>query len=136
LRLGPAALRSSLANGAGAEAEVIPHYLRQHYWGAYIHPLGVRLFERQWLVNFILWGKFARLRDAAREECGLQIKSRTLQIASVCGDFTTLYGPSSQAESWFSSITNGRGHGIPFAISFRQFSACSSPMPWTYGVTT
>jgi hypothetical protein len=33
----------------------IPAYLRTHYWWAYIHPHGVEFFERQWLVNLILW---------------------------------------------------------------------------------
>ena len=43
----------------------VPQYLRTHYWWAYIHPSAVRLFERQWLVNLILWGNYASLRDAA-----------------------------------------------------------------------
>lgn len=32
---------------------------------AYVHPAAVRVFGRQWLVNLILRGDFARLRDAA-----------------------------------------------------------------------
>ena len=43
----------------------IPAYLHETYWWAYVHPSAVRLFERQWLVNLILWGNFAKLRDAA-----------------------------------------------------------------------
>jgi len=67
----------------------IPGYLRRNYWWAYIHPVGVRLFERQWLVNLILWGNFARLRDAALDEFGAEIRGRTLQVACVYGDFST-----------------------------------------------
>jgi hypothetical protein len=48
----------------------IPVYLKTHYWWAYIHPVGVRLFERQWLVNLILWGNYTRLSDAALIELG------------------------------------------------------------------
>jgi ubiquinone/menaquinone biosynthesis C-methylase UbiE len=48
----------------------------------------VRVFERQWLVNAILWGNFARLRDAALDELGESLPGRTLQIACVYGDFT------------------------------------------------
>jgi ubiquinone/menaquinone biosynthesis C-methylase UbiE len=66
-----------------------PDYLRQNYWWAYIHPNAVRLFERQWLVNLILWGNFARLRDAALNELGPAIMGRTLQVACVYGDFST-----------------------------------------------
>ncbi|MBF0613390.1 MAG: hypothetical protein HQL55_19930, partial [Magnetococcales bacterium] len=28
----------------------LPNYLEETYWWAYIHPKGVRFFERQWLV--------------------------------------------------------------------------------------
>ncbi len=48
----------------------IPFYLSETYWWAYIHPQAVNIFERQWLVNLILWGNFARLRDAALAELG------------------------------------------------------------------
>jgi len=48
----------------------------------------VRLFERQWLVNLILWGNFGRLRDAALDALGEKLAGRTLQIACVYGDLT------------------------------------------------
>jgi ubiquinone/menaquinone biosynthesis C-methylase UbiE len=66
----------------------IPLYLSDTYWWAYIHPKAVNLFERQWLVNLILWGNFARLRDAALAELGREIPGRTLQVACVYGDFS------------------------------------------------
>jgi ubiquinone/menaquinone biosynthesis C-methylase UbiE len=66
----------------------IPQYLHDTYWWAYVHPNAVRLFERQWLVNLILWGNFARLRDAALAELGDELPGRTLQVACVYGDFT------------------------------------------------
>jgi ubiquinone/menaquinone biosynthesis C-methylase UbiE len=49
----------------------------------------VRLFERQWLTNLILWGNLARLRDAVLEEFGPTLDARTLQVACVYGDFST-----------------------------------------------
>ena len=52
-----------------AELEV-PYYLNAHYWWAYIHPTAVQLFERQWLVNLILWGNYGRLCDAVMAEMG------------------------------------------------------------------
>ena len=66
----------------------IPGYLSHAYWWAYVHPNAVRLFERQWLVNLILWGNFARLRDSALDALGPRLEGRTLQIACVYGDLT------------------------------------------------
>ena len=66
----------------------IPAYLEKTYWWAYVHPKAVKFFERQWLVNAILWGNFSRLRDAALDELGQQIEGKTLQIACVYGDFS------------------------------------------------
>jgi ubiquinone/menaquinone biosynthesis C-methylase UbiE len=70
------------------QAAAIPQYLHDTYWWAYVHPRAVKLFERQWLVNLILWGNFARLRDAALAEMGETLPGRSLQIACVYGDFT------------------------------------------------
>jgi ubiquinone/menaquinone biosynthesis C-methylase UbiE len=67
---------------------LVPGYLSAHYWWAYIHPLAVRIFERQWLVNLILWGNYARLRDAALGELGETLPGTTLQVACVYGDLT------------------------------------------------
>jgi len=67
---------------------MIPSYLREVYWWAYVHPQAVKLFERQWLVNFILLGNFSRLRDAALDALGERLEGRTLQVACVYGDFS------------------------------------------------
>jgi len=66
----------------------VPQYLTQTYWWAYVHPRAVSLFERQWLVNLILWGNFNRLRDAAVGALGSNLGGRTLQVACVYGDLT------------------------------------------------
>jgi ubiquinone/menaquinone biosynthesis C-methylase UbiE len=68
--------------------QAIPNYLQETYWWAYVHPNAVSFFERQWLVNLILWGNFARLRDAALAELGREVPGRTLQVACVYGNFT------------------------------------------------
>ena len=70
------------------QAAAIPAYLHDTYWWAYVHPKAVRVFERQWLVNLILWGNFAKLRDAALAELGESLVGKTLQVACVYGDFT------------------------------------------------
>lgn len=66
----------------------VPEYLQKTYWWAYVHPNAVRVFERQWLVNLILWGNFARLRDAALQELGAVVNGKILQVACVYGNFT------------------------------------------------
>ncbi len=66
----------------------IPKYLHETYWWAYLHPRSVRFFEKQWTVNTILWGNFARLRESALDELGAEISGRILQIACVYGDLT------------------------------------------------
>lgn len=67
---------------------VIPAYLEQTYWWAYVHPRAVRIFERKWLVNAILLGNYAALRDAALSEMGADLAGHTLQVACVYGDLT------------------------------------------------
>jgi len=71
------------------EAIDVPAYLSATYWWAYVHPQAVRVFERQWLVNLILWGNFGRLRDAALDALGPTVSGRTLQVACVYGDLTS-----------------------------------------------
>lgn len=80
-------LRAEAPSFAG-DAVAVPGYLEQTYWWAYVHPRAVRLFERQWLVNLILWGNFSRLRDAALDALGARLSGRTLQVACVYGDLT------------------------------------------------
>lgn len=69
-------------------AQAIPSYLTDNYWWAYVHPNAVWVFERQWLIDAILWGNYHRLRDAALDALGPTLPGRTLQVASAYGDFT------------------------------------------------
>jgi ubiquinone/menaquinone biosynthesis C-methylase UbiE len=50
--------------------------------------MAVKLFERQWLVNLLLWGNYARLRDTALAELEGSLSGNTLQVACVYGDLT------------------------------------------------
>src|SRR3954454_24603732 len=73
---------------ASARTPPIPNYLQQVYWWAYVHPKAVRVFEREWLVNMILFGNYGRLRDAALAELGAAVTGKTLQVACVYGNLT------------------------------------------------
>ncbi len=66
----------------------IPVYLQKIYWWAYVHPRAVKIFERGWLVNLILFGNYAKLRNAALNEIGRPTNGSTLQVACVYGDLT------------------------------------------------
>lgn len=66
----------------------IPKYLEQVYWWAYVHPKAVQFFEREWLVNLILFGNYGRLRDLALAELGETVHGKTLQVACVYGNLT------------------------------------------------
>jgi len=67
----------------------LPAYLKDTYSWAYVTPDAIKRFERQWLVNLILWGNFARLRDLALNSFGQRLQGPSLQIACVYGDLTT-----------------------------------------------
>lgn len=66
----------------------IPEYLQDTYWWAYLHPKSFYFFEREWVVNLILWGNMKRLTDAVLEEMSLAPQSKVLQVACVYGDFS------------------------------------------------
>lgn len=66
----------------------VPTYLSDDYWWAYVHPKAVRVFERDWLVNLILFGNYGRLRDLALANLRFTASGRTLQVACVYGNLT------------------------------------------------
>jgi ubiquinone/menaquinone biosynthesis C-methylase UbiE len=65
----------------------IPDYLEKVYWWAYVRPYAIKFFDRPWIVNLILFGNMAKLRDKALDALGTSIHGCTLQIASVYGDY-------------------------------------------------
>src|ERR1700736_5733681 len=56
----------------------VPYYLSAHYWWAYVHPRAVQVFERQWLLNLILWGNSPRLSESALDELGDELPGAPL----------------------------------------------------------
>jgi ubiquinone/menaquinone biosynthesis C-methylase UbiE len=99
----PAGISARFGSPECSEADVggggnpIPFYLTAHYWWAYVHPWAVKLFERQWLVNLILWGNYARLRDAALSELRASLSGNTLQVACAYGDLTNRLSDGAQS---------------------------------------
>jgi len=66
----------------------IPEYLQDTYWWAYLHPKSFYFFEREWVVNLILWGNMKRLTESVLQEMQPKRSSRVLQVACVYGDFS------------------------------------------------
>jgi ubiquinone/menaquinone biosynthesis C-methylase UbiE len=66
----------------------IPDYLQDTYWWAYLHPKSFWFFEREWVVNLILWGNMKKLTNAVLDDLDLQANSNVLQVACVYGDFS------------------------------------------------
>jgi ubiquinone/menaquinone biosynthesis C-methylase UbiE len=81
-------MKPSVEFQAPRTALPVPPYLEDTYWWAYVHPNAVQVFEREWLVNLILFNNYGRLRDAALAELGDTLRGHTLQVACVYGDLT------------------------------------------------
>ena len=71
-----------LFKGDGIE---IPDYLEKYYWWAYVRPWAVKLFERDWLINLILWGFYPTLRKLVLRVMGPNLFGRTLKISCCYG---------------------------------------------------
>jgi hypothetical protein len=92
------------------------------------HPKAVKFFERQWLVNLILWSNYARLRDAALMEIGEFLPGTTLQVACVYRDLTNC----------LSIRDNDRAYGHIFLARLRAMGIRDRPItprsPWQNGL--
>lgn len=75
-------------DAASRTPPAIPDYLQDTYWWAYVHPKSVWVFEREWLVNLILWGNMHKLTRAVLDDLNLEPHSNVLQVACVYGDFS------------------------------------------------
>ena len=78
----------ALPDQSAALGPPIPDYLSDTYWWAYLHPNAIRVFEREWLVNLILWGNMSRLTDATLDEIPPAATDAVLQLACVYGRFS------------------------------------------------
>lgn len=66
----------------------IPEYLQDTYWWAYLHENSFWFFEREWVVNLILFGNMRKLSDQVLHETKLKPRSKVLQVACVYGKFS------------------------------------------------
>lgn len=76
------------AHPAAVTPPAIPDYLQDTYWWAYLHPKSFWFFEREWVVNLILWGNMKKLTNAVLDDMTFQSPGSVLQVACVYGDFS------------------------------------------------
>jgi ubiquinone/menaquinone biosynthesis C-methylase UbiE len=81
------------------EATQVPDYLMRHYWWAYVHPRSVQFWDRDWLINLILFGNYRRLRRAAIAEFNAKPLGKVLQIACVYGALTPKLAKQTAAQN-------------------------------------
>ena len=65
----------------------IPDYLDESYWWAYLHPNGVKFFDKTWVVNSILFGNYNKLRDNIVNDLD-ENAGNILQLAAVYGNIS------------------------------------------------
>ena len=76
-----------LARAAAVDgAPVIPDYLHDTYYWAYLNPRNVKLLDREWVVRTILWQQHNRLTQAALDE--IEPGQHVMQTACVYGNFS------------------------------------------------
>src|SRR5262245_33532237 len=69
------------------EEAALPAYLVDHYSWAYLRPRSLRLLDRHFVVNGILWGNYRRLVRSVCCEFGAG--ERVLQASSAYGDLSS-----------------------------------------------
>ena len=84
----PVGLQTTNENYQYHQGIPIPAYLEETYWWAYVRPQAIAFWDHEWIVDLILLGNMAKLRDQTLDALGTPIQGRTLQIACVYGDFS------------------------------------------------
>jgi ubiquinone/menaquinone biosynthesis C-methylase UbiE len=65
-----------------------PDYLDTYYWWAYVEPLAIKFWEREWLVNLILFGNYKVLGKAALDALDDSLGGKTLKVSCCYGQLT------------------------------------------------
>ncbi len=65
-----------------------PDYLDTYYWWAYVEPRAIWFWERDWLINLVLFGNYKKLGAAALEAMGDDLQGKTLKISCCYGKLT------------------------------------------------
>lgn len=66
----------------------VPDYLEKTYWWAYARPWAIKFWEREWLIDLILWFHYKKLRDEALAAFGEKLPGNTIQLSCAYGALT------------------------------------------------
>ncbi|MDD3029659.1 MAG: rhodoquinone biosynthesis methyltransferase RquA [Alphaproteobacteria bacterium] len=69
---------------------IVPAYLEKYYWWAYARPWAIKFWERDWLIDLILWFHYKRLRGEALAAFGDALDGKTLQMSCAYGALTPM----------------------------------------------
>jgi len=70
--------------------DAVPDYVEKYYWWAYARPWARTFFDRQWIINLILYGNYKRLQEAALAEFEGDLSGRTIQVSCCYGSLTPI----------------------------------------------
>lgn len=65
----------------------LPEYLIQHYWWAYLSPVGMKVFDHGFMVNRILWGQYHAIANDAVAAITQKEDQSVAGISSAYGEF-------------------------------------------------
>jgi len=68
--------------------DAVPDYVEKYYWWAYARPWARAFFDRQWIINLILYGNYKRLQESALAEFEGDLSGRTIQVSCCYGSLT------------------------------------------------
>ncbi len=77
----------TMAAPASGQVVALPPYLVKYYWWAYLWRPAVWFFDHQPIINAIVFGQYAKLRDATLDLLGAKDAGSTLLVASAYGNF-------------------------------------------------
>jgi ubiquinone/menaquinone biosynthesis C-methylase UbiE len=65
----------------------LPEYLIQHYWWAYLSPVGMKIFDHGFMVNRILWGQYHAIAKDTVTLISEKSEQNVVGISSAYGEF-------------------------------------------------
>lgn len=90
-----------------------PKYLAKHYWWAYVTPFAIRFWDRQFLVNMILFGNLRKLINATLATFGKLHPRKTVQISAVYGSITPELASQLEGNEFhLIDVTPGQLHSV------------------------
>ena len=79
----------------------LPDYLLQHYWWAYLSPVGVNFFDRGFMVNRILWGQYHAIAQDAVAMISKVSNQTVAGVSCAYGEFFPKLAQQEEVESLF-----------------------------------